>query len=186
MELGQLVTLGHQEPGLPFLIIGGHAVAAHGYSRTTLDTDILIPADDHSYWKERLEQTGLQLVNKSSSFAQYSAQHGMSGMDLMLVKRETFQPMWEASESTVFGLAQARVPCLNHLLALKLHVLKQGHADRTMKDATDVEMLVRKRGLNLRSQEYEQLFLKYGTREIYETFCRVTRPEPGSSMVPGP
>jgi hypothetical protein len=71
----------------------------------------------------------------------------------------------------------------NHLLAFKLHLLK--HSYRSTIQATDIEMLIRQRGLNLRSQEYEQLFLKYGTREIYETFCRVTRPDPGSGMVHG-
>ncbi|HOX03853.1 MAG TPA: hypothetical protein P5555_19940 [Candidatus Paceibacterota bacterium] len=41
--------------------------------------------------------------------------------------------------------------------------------------AEDVELLIRRNGLNLRDPRYEQLFLKYGSRELYETFVRLLR-----------
>ena len=71
--------------------------------------------------------------------------------------------------------SRARIPCLDHLLALKLHALRQALPHRTSKDAEDVEILMCRHGLNLRDPHYEQLFLKYGNREIYETFLRLMR-----------
>jgi len=46
------------------------------------------------------------------------------------------------------------VPCLDPLLALKLHALKQALPQRTSKDAEDVEILARRNGLNLSEPRY--------------------------------
>ena len=89
--------------------------------------------------------------------------------------RATFDRMWQASEERDFGGVRARVPCLDHLLALKLHALKQSLPHRTSKDAEDVETLCRRNGLNLSDPRYEQLFLKYGSRELYDSFVRLLR-----------
>jgi hypothetical protein len=59
---------------------------------------------------------------------------------------------------------------LDHLIALKLHAMKQKLPHRTSKDAEDVELLVRRNNINLTKPEYKALFLKFGTLEIYETF----------------
>jgi hypothetical protein len=93
----------------------------------------------------------------------------------MFVAKDTFDQFWAASEYREFGPSTARVPSLDHLLALKLHVLRQGLSHRTFKDAEDVEMLARRNSLNLDEERYEKLFLKYGTREIYETIKRILR-----------
>jgi len=37
MELADLIQIGHQEPPLWFLIIGGYAVAVHGHTRATFE-----------------------------------------------------------------------------------------------------------------------------------------------------
>ncbi len=93
----------------------------------------------------------------------------------MLVDESTFDRMWQASEEREFGGSRARIPCLDHLLALKLHALKQALPHRTSKDAEDVEVLARRNRLNLSDLRYEQLFLKYGNRELYDTFLRLLR-----------
>lgn len=58
---------------------------------------------------------------------------------------------------------------------LKLHSLRYGLSHRTAKDAEDIEVLVRRNKVNIQDPRYEQLFLKYGTRELYETFLRILR-----------
>ena len=64
---------------------------------------------------------------------------------------------------------------MDRLLALKLHAIRQFPPHRISKDAEDVEMLVRRHGLNLTDLRYEHGFLKFGTREIYATFVRLLR-----------
>jgi hypothetical protein len=175
MELADFIQLGHQDPPLGFLIIGGYAVAAHGHTRATFDVDLLVRRVDHDAWLDRLGASGLKLFGQTRTFAQFSQPHDGDGLDLMFVEEPTFDQMWQASEEHDFGGIRARVPCLDHLLALKLHALKQSPPHRTAKDAEDVEILLRRHGLNLRDLRYEQLFLKYGNREIYDTFLRLLR-----------
>lgn len=173
MEPHDFIELGQREPTLRFLIIGGYAVAAHGHTRATFDVDFLVRRAERDAWFSRLEIAGLKLFGETSAFAQFAQVGEGDGLDLMFVDDATFDRMWQASEKRDFGGSSASVPCLDHLLALKLHALKQRSPNRTSKDAEDVEMLVRRRGLNLRDPRYEQLFLKYGTREIYDTFLRL-------------
>jgi hypothetical protein len=175
VDLADYVKIAREEPALRFLIIGGYAVAAHGHSRATFDVDFLVCKEDREPWRQRLVDHGFELVSEKSAFAQFSPPGRETGLDLMFVARETFESFWKAGEQREFGEATAPVPALDHLLALKLHVLKQGLIHRTFKDAEDVEMLVRRNKLDLDEERYEKLFLKYGSREIYETIRRVLR-----------
>jgi hypothetical protein len=176
MELPDFIRLGQQEPSMRFLIIGGYAVAAHGHTRATFDVDFLVRRAQREAWLSRLDTAGLKLCGQSRAFAQFAQPDGGEGLDLMFVEDATFEPMWTASEERDFAGTRARVPCLDHLLALKLHALKQALPHRTARDAEDVEILVRRNGVDLRQPKYEELFLKYGNREIYETILRILRP----------
>lgn len=175
MDLADFIELANRQPALPFLVIGGYAVAAHGHTRATFDVDFLARRCQRDIWRARLTESGFKLFGETSAFAQYNPPDAGDDLDLMWVDEPTFNRMWQASEERDFGGFQARVPCLDHLLALKLHVLKQGLAHRTSKDAEDVEILVRRHGLDLRDRRYEELFLRYGNREIYDTFLRLLR-----------
>lgn len=175
MEITDYIRIGQQEPPLPFLIIGGYAVAAHGHTRATFDVDFLVRAANRDEWFARLESAELKLFAQTKTFAQFSQSREGDGLDLMFVDEATFDRLWQSSETRDFGGVAARVPCLDHLLALKLHALRQAQAHRTSKDADDVEVLLRRNQINLRAAHYEQLFLKYGNREIYDTFLRLLR-----------
>jgi hypothetical protein len=175
MDLADFIRLAHREPPLQFLVIGGYAVAAQGHTRATFDVDFLARRAHREAWQARLTGSGLCLFGETTAFAQYSQPEGGDGLDLMWVDEATFNRMWEVSEERDFGASQARIPCLDHLLALKLHALRQALPHRASKDAEDVEILARRHGLNLRTPHYEALFLKYGNREIYETFLRLLR-----------
>ena len=173
MDLADFIKFGAAEPALRSLVIGGYAVAAHGHTRPTFDVDLMVRSQDAPEWHRRARAAGLSTVGESKAFIQYSQPQGGDGLDLMLVSDETFEQMWSASEEKDLGYGRARVPCLDHLLALKLHALKQGLLHRTSKDAEDVEILVRRNRVDLKDARYELLFHKYGSREIYDTFLRI-------------
>jgi len=167
--------MARQDPGLRFLIIGGYAVAAHGHTRATFDVDFLARRSDRPEWLHRSRNADLQLLGESNAFAQFTQPTGGDGLDLMFVEDPTFEGLWLESVEREFGSLRARVPSLNHLLALKLHVLKQGLAHRTSRDAEDIEMLARRNRLDLSAPSYQNLFLKHGTPEIYDTLLRILR-----------
>lgn len=172
MELKDFIRLGAQEPRLRFLIIGGWAVAAHGHTRSTYDVDFMVSKAARELWMNRARNAGLACFAEQEQFAQFTQSDG-DGFDLMFVAPETFEKMWSQSVESDFNGVTARVPCLDHMLALKLHAIKKSLPHRTSKDMEDVELMIRRNGVNLKSKPYEELFLKYGTREIYETYLRI-------------
>jgi hypothetical protein len=175
MELRNFLELAARDPALCVLVIGAHAVAAHGHTRATFDVDFLVPRKDEQEWLRRAAVSGLRLLAKSDSFAQFAYDQEGDALDLMLVNDPVFETMWSASEAREFGDLTFHVPSLNHLLALKLHVLKQSLAHRTAKDAEDVEMLLRVNKIDLDAPAMRSLFLKYGNEQLYETFHRLLR-----------
>src|SRR5262245_7067777 len=148
---------------LDFLVIGGLAIIFHGHSRDTADLDLLIRAEKRVAWLELLVGLRYSVVNDARTFLQLSPpEKGAWPVDLMLVKDSTFDPMLSAAmEVEIYGV-RVKIPCLEHLLALKLHALKHGHIERYSKDLLDVEALVRANALDLRSDSMRQIFLKYG------------------------
>jgi predicted nucleotidyltransferase len=154
---------------LPFLVIGGHAVNAHGYSRVTQDLDILVARDQRSEWCASLEGKGFRVVHDGGVFLQMtSPEECRWPLDLMLVNQRTFTAMFESSREIEMSGACCRVPSLDHLIALKLHVLKQDLSHRRYKDLMDVLSLVEIHKLDVRGDSFRALCEKYGSKEIYE------------------
>lgn len=159
--------------GLDFLVIGGLAVNFYGYSRDTADLDLLIRREYRAEWGQLLSNLGYTIGNDAEVFVQWAPPRlGEWPVDLMLVREATFAPMLaESRQVDIYG-EQLRIPSLLHLLALKLHALKHTRAHRFLKDFQDVEGLVRINQLALQSENIRQMFLKYGTLELYEKVIR--------------
>lgn len=160
MDQNDFIALGKQDPPLRFLVIGGYAVLVHGHSRFTNDFDMMVRRADSKAWMERIEAAGMRLFARTETFAQFSQSKG-EGLDLMFATDETFEEIWKSSIESSFDGSKARLPSLDHLLALKLHALKHTQPHRTAKDMEDVEVLVQRNDIPLDSERYRELFLKY-------------------------
>jgi hypothetical protein len=158
-----------RQMGLPYLVIGGHAVNAYCEPRSTLDIDFLVRKSDLPGWRTLLESEGYKAAPEAQTFAQFDPPYGVPWrMDLMLVNEQTFEKLaLGAREVTMFGM-QTQVPKPEHLIALKLHALKHGHQERFDKDFGDVVALTRNAGLDLGSSSFRQLFEQFGSLELYE------------------
>lgn len=155
--------------GLQFLVIGGHAVAHHHYPRTTEDTDILVCSDDREEWLRLAEGCGLTLFHDGGNFLQFTPPEPTGWrLDLMLVNASTFAKMVDASETDTLEGQTVKLPSLDHLLALKLHALKNARGIRVLKDMDDVANLITNNRIDVRSTTFRELVLKYGTAELYE------------------
>jgi predicted nucleotidyltransferase len=173
MGLFQTINLEAKKRRLDFLVIGGLAVNFHAYSRETADLDILICRDSRDAWLELFSELRYTVDQEKGGFVQLlSPNQEAWPVDLMLVSQTTFAPMLgNAKEVEMFG-EKLFIPSLEHLIALKLHALKHSHAGRFMKDFLDVENLVRANKVDLHSNSIRELFLKYGTLELYEKVSR--------------
>ena len=150
-------------------MIGGLAVNHYGYARETSDVDFFVSQNDRAGWIRLLEEFGYTNYNDGGNFIQFNppAQNAWP-VDLMLVQEKTFGPILSSSQDADFYGVKTRVPTLEHLLALKLHALKNTRMSRFLKDFLDVEYLIRINHLDIKSKSLCELFAKYGTPELYE------------------
>jgi len=154
---------------MPFLIIGGHAVNAYGYSRFTKDLDILIREAERTSWLSALGDSGFRLCHDGGSFLQMTPPEGWRWpLDLMIVNAVTFASMLTAARTMKVGAVILKIPSLDHLFALKFHVLKQEIPGRGYKDLVDVLSLAECNGVDLCSDRIRGLCEKFGSKKIYE------------------
>lgn len=162
--------------GLRFLLIGGYAVSAHGYSRKTFDVDFLVCRDDSEAWRELLLALDYRCAHEQTAFMQFeSASPNAPPLDLMRVSRETFETLFAASDIRSLAGTETRVPSLWHLIALKLHAARDAAPHRRYKDLIDIFYLVDANQVDVLSASFRELCEQYGTSELYEEILRATR-----------
>jgi hypothetical protein len=128
-----------QEKGLRFLVIGGHAVMAHGFARSTYDLDLMIPASEQEAWKVLMAEVNAPLFAEGPNFIQYQLSSQLAeAIDLLLAQKEVFERLW--GDSFYPSQIKARFVSLAHLIRLKAHVLKHGGDAR--KHKRDLSQLI--------------------------------------------
>lgn len=90
-------------------------------------------------------------------------------LDLVFVDRKAFEGILEKAETAEIQGKKFKVPCLTHLLALKLHAMKQDLRRRGFRDLTDVLDLAEKNGIDVQSKEFQKLCRDYAGEKVYET-----------------
>ena len=162
------------ERGLAFLLIGGHAVIAHGHPRNTFDLDLVVPRSAVEEWRLFVLAHGYTIHREGPTFVQFNPPDSLTlPLDLMVVGEETFRQFEAAAVDAPVSTAGMRMVCLKHLLALKAHAIRHGHSGRVEKDVDDVIDLVRINRVNVTEPEWRELFAKYGPPELHEKLLRL-------------
>jgi len=170
------VIIIHQEAqrrGLPYLVIGAHAVNAYCAPRGTLDVDLLVRKTDSPRWRDLLAAEGFKVLNEAENFLNFSPPYGIPfRVDLMLVNDAAFARLRESAQAARCLGVDTLVPSALALVALKVHALHHGPAERKGKDWMDVENLVRAANFNPRGPELADIFHRQGTAELYAEFLK--------------
>jgi hypothetical protein len=154
---------------MPFLVIGGHSVHAHGYVRATDDLDLLVSHGQRAQWSNLLGGFGMAVKNDAANFLQFDPKDETStDVDLMFVSEEVFERLNQAAVQTAIEGVPVRVVSLLHLIALKCHSLQNSKSLRRLKDMDDLIQLILINHLNLNDPELRATILKHGSAEIYE------------------
>ncbi len=155
--------------GRRFVLIGGHAINAHGYERTTLDFDFLVLSADQDQWKKIMASLGYAPIHETQAFIQF-ARDAESAMrvDLMLVSESTFEKLYLASESKSYGGKLIRIASALHLIALKLHATRTWNRAVQGKDYYDILSLIQIHRIDTSSDEFQQILTRYATDSIRE------------------
>ena len=173
MSLIRIISQKANEQQLPFLLIGGYAVMAHGFARSTYDLDFLIRKNQTEDWRQLLECLGFKIHFAGPTFLQFDPPSGEKlPLDVMFVSDETFTRMQaEAKRVEADGVATS-VVSLPHLIALKCHAIRHGKPHRAIKDIEDLVQLTRLNKLDLNEPSLRDIILKHGNKELYETLKR--------------
>ena len=153
--------------GVRYVLAGGFAVNAHGYERGTRDVDLLIADADRAQADRAMEDAGFLCFHRAGMVSRFQPPAGMRlVVDLLPLDAGTFEKLWSAAEVKPFSGRPTRVLCLRHLLAMKIHALKNDSPARGLKDLLDVVELARVNGLGADSDLLRELCGEFGTAGI--------------------
>lgn len=161
------VTKRATEAGLAFLVIGGNAVIAHGYQRGTKDVDLLVQDTDLPGWNKLVRALGYTEYFMSHGFQMYNDPNKeLVPLDLLIVGEETFAKMAAHPETVTLEGALIQVPRLSHLIALKLHAIRENPTKRHARDMGDIVELLTVNGIDLEVPEFRAIFDRYATAAL--------------------
>ena len=165
----QEITKLANQAGIPFLVIGGYAVFAHGYVRATDDLDLIVARGRRAQLSRLLGDLGMSVKNDAANFLQFNARDEASmEVDLMFVSESVFDRLERAAVEVKVEGSSVRVVALLHLIALKCHALQHSNTLRRLKDMDDLIQLILINRLDLKEPELRETILKHGSTEIYE------------------
>lgn len=153
-----------QRAKLPILVIGGHAVNAYGYVRTTLDADFLVCSEDFAAWRRIFQSLGYLWHGQTEAFAKLlppKTEPPSLPVDVMLVSRDTFSKLEQNQRELKFGATRLKVPQPLFLIALKLHAMRNESRRRLGKDLTDVLQIIRLCEIDPASADFRQILDRY-------------------------
>ncbi len=154
---------------LDFIVCGGYAVNAYQVIRKTGDLDLVVRARDAPSWKELLTTSGYTVYHETAGFVQLDPVAKTSWpIDLMLVDDRTFGRMRAEAQRFRFAGTECWIPSIRHLIAMKLHALKQTGGRRLRKDAIDIVELAERNGIDLRGEDFRQQCERFADHAIYD------------------
>lgn len=151
------------------VLIGGFAINYYKVSRQTADVDFLITKEDFEKTLGLLQEEGYVQDYAQEVFTRLTNNRlYLMDLDFMFIDKDTLGKILKDSKKISIAGQKFTVPSLKHLIALKLHSVKYNPAIRKNKDLPDIINLIQVNKVNIKSKEFRELCLKYGTKEIYE------------------
>jgi hypothetical protein len=163
----EIVSEGMAACGEPILLIGGMALPAYDVIRQTVDMDVLISTSQESVVRNVLVPAGYKEVARTEMFVRYSSPSVYHyDVDVLLVDDPTFETMLAESQLFDEGRSTFNIPCIAHMLMLKLHAMKNS-SSRELKDLGDVVEILRANPDAVEDSELQSLCEKYGPAGVY-------------------
>ena len=170
MKILDLIHQQAEKNRLEFVLIGGHAINAIGDRRQTRDVDLLVCESDKNSWKKILLDMDYHLFNDSEAFMQFNpGKIEEWPLDILLVNERTFKELKaSASSINIGGRENILIPSNKHLIAMKLHTLKQGDEIRRLKDILDIITLIRHGDMEIESDDFKNMCQNFASDEVYK------------------
>ena len=155
------------------VLIGGFAVNYHKVTRQTADVDFLITENDFKNILPLLEKEKYKQEHRQKVFAKLTTESDyLVDLDFMFVDKDTLDKIIKEGKEIEIAKQKFIAPSLNHLIALKLHSIKNNPALRMNKDLPDIVELIKINKVNFKNEDFKNICIKYGTRELYNEILK--------------
>ena len=153
---------------LKVILIGGHALQGYGIVRQTIDIDWLIKENDIPEIKEMMRENGYRLIAETENFLRFHhGEEDILDIDMLVVNDDTFASIHDEGHSIKIADETWPIPSPAHLIALKIHAMKN-NPKRQNRDIPDIVEIIRKTGDQVSDEELRRLCQKYGAEDIYQ------------------
>ncbi len=154
------------ERGWRYALAGALALSAHGFSRATQDVDLVVEREAQTCVVRGLEQLGYATLHVSDGFSNHLHPDPARGrVDLIYVDAATAAQLFAGcSHSVAVGSRRVPVPRAEHLVAMKVHAMKNDPT-RTPRELADIHQLLTLPGLD--RAEARGYFERAGLLERY-------------------
>ena len=167
-----LIAEASKRSAVPCILIGGFAVNFYKVTRDTLDVDFLTTKEDFAKIKDALINAGYAKEFATEATVRFSNKKENLDVDFMIVDQATREKIIkEGKEIDVVG-EKLVIPSVNHLIALKLHAIKNNQKNRIWKDLPDIVNLIKMNKVDYNDQRFKEMCLKYSSEEIYQTILK--------------
>jgi hypothetical protein len=156
--------------GLETILVGGNAINLHAYFRTTFDIDLLVREADVELWVFFFQEHGYAVFNRSLNFVRLRSAPDPAAalpIDLLLADKQTFDKILEQSRRCDIGNGlRLAIPSPLHLLAMKLHSLRNPERLEHGVDLLDVKHLIKTAKIDIFSKEFRDIVDRYATDSV--------------------
>lgn len=153
--------------GLETVLVGGNAINLHAYFRTTFDVDLLVRESEAERWLSFFQKRGYAVFHQTPNFIRLRFAPDPATalpVDLMLADEETFGKIREQSRRCEIGNGLSlAIPSPLHLIAMKLHALRNPDRLAHGVDLLDVRHLIRAAKIDTSGQEFIEIADRYAT-----------------------
>ena len=126
-----------------YALIGGHALAALGKPRATLDLDLIVEATLQPALIGFLEEMGYRTLYRSAGYSNHlHAEPRFGRLDFVYVQASTADDLFDGCRAIAGpGGIEVPVPRPEHLIAMKLHAMNNDPR-RRLQDLADIRSLM--------------------------------------------
>ena len=156
------------DSGVPLLLIGGHAVDAHGGSGDTSELECAIAAASEAKFAHYVGLSGWNMIYRTQFFSKFRLlSTGSPVIKVMFLDDTTFGRMHDGGFDFAFEKIRLRVPALIHVIAMKLQVVKN-EPHREIDELPQILALLRANPGRWKPEELTEACDRFGPPEIHE------------------
>jgi hypothetical protein len=139
--LGTLASFFERE-GHRYAVVGAFGLHAYGFSRATLDLDLATESVAQPKLVALLESLGYETLYRSSGYSNHvHALPELGRLDFVYVESETARVLFSGGTALQLGEHRVPVPRPEHLVAMKVHAMKNDPS-RTLREMADIQFLL--------------------------------------------